>query len=182
MAFDLLLAEYRGLIASRETKEILMSQAQNLADQLERAFRGGAWHGPAVAESLDGIDEATAAARPLPDAHSIWEIVHHLTTWNEVPRRRLDGEWLENLPDERNWPPVEDASASAWRASLAALDDAHAALHARVLDLADDQLDDPVAGSDPTVRGMLLGVLQHNAYHAGQIALLRKALALRRVA
>jgi uncharacterized damage-inducible protein DinB len=151
-----------------------MSQVESLADQLERAFRGGAWHGPAVAETLAGVDATTAAVRLLPGGHSIWEIVHHLTVWNDVPRRRIDGEGLQNLPAERDWPPVGEASADAWRAALAALEEAHAALRARVLDLADGQLDDPVAGSDPTVRGMLLGVLQHNAYHAGQIALLCK--------
>jgi len=152
-----------------------MSQVEGLADQLERSFRGGAWHGPAVAETLAGVDESTAAARPILGAHSIWEIVHHLTVWNDVPRRRLDGEGLQNLSAEGDWPPVRDVSAGAWQAALTALEDAHAALHARVLDLADAQLDDPVTGSDPTVRGMLFGVLQHNAYHAGQITLLRKA-------
>jgi uncharacterized damage-inducible protein DinB len=151
-----------------------MSQVESLADQLERAFRGGAWHGPAVAETLTGVDAATAAARPFSNAHSIWEIVHHLTVWNDVPRRRLDGEGLQNLPAERDWPPVGEISAGAWQAALAALEESHAALHARVLDLTDAQLDDPVVGSDPTVRGMLFGVLQHNAYHAGQIALLCK--------
>jgi uncharacterized damage-inducible protein DinB len=151
-----------------------MSQVESLADQLERAFRGGAWHGPAVAETLAGVDETTAAARPTPGAHSIWEIVHHLTVWNDVPRRRLDGERLQNLPPERDWPPVEDTSAGAWQAALTALEDAHAALHERVLDLTDGQLDDPVVGSDSTVRGTLFGVLQHNAYHAGQIAILHK--------
>jgi len=157
-----------------------MSQAENLADLLERAFRGGAWHGPAVAEALSGVDAATAAARPIEGAHSIWEIVHHLTAWNEAPLRRLDGERLQNLPAERDFPPVTGVSADAWRAALVALEDAHAALHARVRDLADAQLDDPVVGSDPTVRGMLLGVLQHNTYHAGQIVLLRKAQGERR--
>jgi uncharacterized damage-inducible protein DinB len=152
-----------------------MSQVESLADQLERAFRGGAWHGPAVAETLADVDAAIAAARPIAGAHSIWEIVHHLTVWNDVPRRRLDGERLQNLPPERDWPPVADTSAEAWRAALAALEDAHAALHARVLELADGQLDDPVIGSDSTVRGTLFGVLQHNAYHAGQITTLRKA-------
>src|SRR5712691_32604 len=155
----------------------MMTQVESIADHLERAFRGGAWHGPAVAEALAGVAAAAAAARPLAGAHSIWEIVHHLTVWNEVPRRRLDGERLQNLPAELDWPPVADLSAlstAAWQAAQAALQDAHAALRARVLDLADGQLDDPVAGSDPTVRGMLLGVLQHNAYHAGQIVLLRK--------
>jgi uncharacterized damage-inducible protein DinB len=151
-----------------------MIQVENLADQLERAFRGGAWHGPAVAETLADIDETMAAAPPLAGEHSIWEIVHHLTVWNDVPRRRFDGERLQNLPAERDWPPVVDASATAWRAAIAALEDAHDAFHARVLDLTDDQLDDPVTGSDSTVRSTILGVLQHNAYHAGQIALLHK--------
>jgi uncharacterized damage-inducible protein DinB len=151
------------------------SQVTTLADQLERGFRGGAWHGLAVTEALANVDAAAAAARPVGAAHSIWEIVHHLTVWNDVPRRRVDGERLVNMPEEFNWPPVEDVSAGAWRAALAALERAHDALHERVLALADSQLDDPVTGSDPTVRGMLLGVLQHNAYHAGQIVLLSKA-------
>src|SRR3954470_16083489 len=151
-----------------------MSQVESLADQLERAFRGGAWHGPAVAETLAGLDADAAAARPLPGAHSIWEVVHHLTVWNDAPRRRLDGEGMQNLPTERDWPPVGDVSAGAWQAAITSLEESHAALHARVLELTDAQLDDAVAGSDPTVRGMLFGVLQHNAYHAGQIALQRK--------
>jgi uncharacterized damage-inducible protein DinB len=155
-------------------EETVMTEVDSIADLLERGFRGGAWHGPAVAEALAGLDAATAAARPLAGAHSIWEIVHHLAAWNEVPRRRLDGERLQNLPPERDWPPATDLSADAWQAAQAALQGAHAALHARVLELADRQLDDPVVGSDPTVRGMLFGVLQHNAYHAGQIVLLRK--------
>jgi uncharacterized damage-inducible protein DinB len=153
-----------------------MSQVETLADQLERSFHGGAWHGPAVAEALAGVDAAAAAARPVAGGHSIWEIVHHLTVWTDVPRRRIDGEGLQDLPAERDWPPVREPSAGAWSAALAALEEAHAALRARVGELADAQLDDPVVGSDPTVRGMLFGVLQHNAYHAGQIALLRKGV------
>ncbi|HEY0554046.1 MAG TPA: DinB family protein [Thermoanaerobaculia bacterium] len=151
-----------------------MSQVETLADQLERSFQGPAWHGPAVAEALAGVDAAAAAAHPLPDAHSILEIVRHLTVWIDVPRRRIDGERLENLSSERDWPPVGEVSAEAWRAALAGLEAAHAALLARVRDLTEAQLEGPVAGSDPTVRGMLLGVLQHNTYHAGQITLLRK--------
>lgn len=152
-----------------------MSQIDRLADQLVQGFRAGAWHGPAVVETLAGVGAATAAARPVTGGHSIWEIVRHMTVWIDVPRRRIDGERLVDLPAELDWPPVTDRSEGAWRAALAALEEAHEALVARVRRLADAQLDDPVAGSDPTVHGMLLGVLQHNAYHAGQIAILRKA-------
>ncbi len=152
-----------------------MSQSQLLADQLERAFRGGAWHGPSVLEALAGVGAAPATVRLYPGGKTIWEIVHHLTVWNHVPRRRLDGEAIEDVPDTEDWPPVEDTSPAAWQVAVSALEEAHGTLHARVLDLTDGQLDEPVPGSDPTVRGMLLGVLQHNAYHAGQIVLLRKA-------
>ncbi|HEX4499076.1 MAG TPA: DinB family protein [Thermoanaerobaculia bacterium] len=154
-----------------------MSQVTTLADQLERSFHGGAWHGPSVTEALAGVDATAAAAHPLAGAHSIWEIVRHLTAWNEIPLRRIEGERLEGLSQSQDWPSVGDVSPEAWRAALAALAEAHAALQARVRALTDAQLDDPVGGSDPTVRGLLFGVVQHHAYHAGQIVLLRKAVA-----
>ena len=50
-----------------------------LADQLERSFRGGAWHGPALMEVLAGVDAAVARWHPEPASHSIADIVGHLT-------------------------------------------------------------------------------------------------------
>ncbi len=147
-----------------------------LADQLERSFRGGAWHGPAVSEALAGVGAAAAAARPIPSAHSIWELTRHLTTWIDVARRRAGGEVPEVAPEE-DWPPTSGADEAAWTETLDALDEAHRKLLATLLDLDDGRLADPVAGSDPTLRGLLLGIVQHNTYHAGQIVLLKKAAA-----
>lgn len=152
-------------------------ETHRLADLLERAVRGGAWHGPALAESLIGMDAATAAARPVPDAHSIWEVVLHAAAWTDITRRRMAGEAAGQVPEEEDWPPVTDTSEEAWRAAQKTLDEAHRRLHAELLELEDDRLEDPVAGSDPTVRGLLLGLLQHHTYHAGQIVLLEKAIA-----
>ena len=152
-----------------------MSQVENLVDQLERAFRGGAWHGPALAETLRGVDEVMAAARPIPSAHTIWEVVRHVSFWQDAARRRLDGEKVVNVPAEIDWSRAATATSDAWTQELAALEESHQALRARILELSDSQLDDPVTGSDPTVRGMLFGVLQHTGYHAGQIVLLRRA-------
>jgi uncharacterized damage-inducible protein DinB len=149
-------------------------ETARLADQLERSFRGGAWHGPAVAEALDGVGAAAAARRPLVGAHTIAEIVGHLTYWLRAAVVRLRGEREEEVLGRADWPPAATAE-DAWRAARAALEAAHRELHAAVVALEDSRLDDPVPGSDPTVRGMLLGLLQHNAYHAGQIALLAKA-------
>jgi len=69
-------------------------------------------------ELLADVTAATAAARPLSDAHSIWEIVLHIATWEEVVRRRLQGEVVTHLPSEQDWPPVQDISEAAWRKVL----------------------------------------------------------------
>ena len=157
-----------------------LTEAARLADQLERAHRGGAWHGPSFSEAIAGLDAATAASRPIPEAHSAWEIVAHVSSWLDVGRRRIEGEAVPDVPPARDWPKVPsgerpaDADA-AWQADLATLEERFARLHAAVARLDDAQLDTPVAGSDPTVRGLLYGILQHHAYHGGQIVMLRKA-------
>jgi uncharacterized damage-inducible protein DinB len=150
-------------------------ETSRLADQLERAFRGGAWHGPSLDEALHGVDAATAAARPIGEAHSIAEITGHVAFWIDAARRRMEGEEIINVSPEVDFPPDGAKSDEAWRATLANLEQAHRRLHAALLALDDDALDGAVAGSDPTVRGQLLGILQHNAYHAGQIVVLTKA-------
>jgi len=150
-------------------------ETARLADQLERAFRGGAWHGPSLAQTLADVNAAAARRRALHGAHTIWEIALHAGAWIDVARRRLTGEAIGELAPELDWAGAKEVSEDDWQAALADLEEAHCGLHAAVLDLEDARLDDPVAGSDPTVRGLLLGILQHNAYHAGQIAILKKA-------
>lgn len=150
-----------------------------LADQLERSFHGGAWHGPSVAEVLAGVDAASAALKVLP-SHSIWETVHHLAAWCDIARQRMAGDETPCCPpEELDWPRPTEVSAAAWAASRRTLDEAHRRLHTTFHALCDADLERPVAGSDPTLRGLIVGMLQHNAYHAGQIALLKKAAAAR---
>ncbi|MGH9360312.1 MAG: DinB family protein [Thermoanaerobaculia bacterium] len=152
-------------------------ETTRLADQLERSYRGGAWHGPSLAESLEGVDAEAAAHRSADGVHTIAEITGHAAFWIDAARRRMAGEDLTDVPPEVDFPRDGAASPEAWRRTLAGLEQAHRGLHAALSALDDEQLDAAVAGSDPTVRGLLLGILQHNAYHAGQIALLKKARA-----
>jgi len=154
-----------------------MSETSDLASELERTFRGPAWHGPALLELLAEVDATRAVRRPVDGAHSIWEIVNHLVVWNEAPLRRLAGEAVVDLPPAQDWPPVPEASARHWEHAVTMLREAHRKLVCAVESLRDADLDRPVAGSAPTARGMLFGVLAHNLYHTGQIAMLAKAQA-----
>ena len=153
-----------------------MSETARIADQLRRAFSGDAWHGDSVLEILNGVTAAQAAARPIPHAHTIWELVLHIAAWDGAVRRRLAGEALE-LSDEQNFPPVKDTSESAWRKTLEHVRQVHDELVQAVSESPDTRLTEQVPGKQGAHYNyyyMLHGVVQHELYHAGQVALLKK--------
>jgi len=150
------------------------SEVQRIDDQIERAYRQGAWSGPTVLETLFGVSTRKAAARPIGDAHSIWEITVHIGVWKDVVTRRLKGEVVSSVPPDQDWPPVTDTSAAAWKRALADLEARHQALRKVVAGIRDEQLDQPATKGGSSRYVQLHGVIQHDLYHAGQIALLRK--------
>jgi uncharacterized damage-inducible protein DinB len=152
-----------------------MRETERIEDQLRRSIEGPAWHGPSLLELLRTVDAQHAAAKPVRDLHSIWEIVGHVTAWQDVVRRRLGGEVIGDLPPEQNFPPVTDASAVAWQREIDRLEGSSQDLRRAILTLAEEALDAPVRGKNYNVYVMLHGTVQHNLYHAGQIAILRKA-------
>jgi len=155
-----------------------MNDIDFLADQLRRAQVGEAWHGPSLRETLAGVRAEMAAARPIRGAHTIWELVLHVSAWLRAVGRRLAGESLE-LAGAEDWPPVEDTSESAWQKALATLDHETSALQEAIARLPEGSLRKGVSGCNYSVRFMLEGVVQHHLYHAGQIALLKKIAAPR---
>jgi uncharacterized damage-inducible protein DinB len=152
-----------------------MSEVTRIADELRRSHEGEAWHGPPLEALLAGVSAAQAAARPIPDAHSIWELVLHIAAWERFVTRRLAGETIVDVPDAENFPPVTDTSPAAWERARDELRAAQRTLQEAVGRLTDERLRDIVSGKGYSVYFMLHGVIQHNLYHAGQIALLKKA-------
>jgi len=150
-----------------------LSQSARLADQLRRAFSGPAWHGPALLQLLKDVDAKTAAARPLANAHSIWELVLHIAAWDGAALRRLGGK-RARLTDKQNFPPVPEATEAAWREAVAHAKRMHDELVKTVASLPDSRLRETVPGKRYDFYHMLHGVVQHELYHAGQIAVLKK--------
>lgn len=150
-----------------------MTEIERIQDQFRRTMYGEAWHGPALWPLLDDVTAEQAAARTLPDAHPIWTLVLHLTTWQNVVRRRLLGE--KYSPSEgQNFPTAYEVSPEAWQRDCHALKQSHEALMATLAGLTDADLDQsPVGGTFPTY-ALLHGTIHHTLYHAGQIAILKK--------
>jgi len=119
--------------------------------------------------------------------HTIWELVLHTTTWERYAMKRLQAgpgprSLGEGGPNEKhepsaeeNFPTVTDTSEAAWKKTLEELELTTDRLCAMIRELASDaRLDDKVPGKDYNVYFLLHGIAQHNIYHAGQIALLKK--------
>ncbi|HTU42595.1 MAG TPA: DinB family protein [Candidatus Aquilonibacter sp.] len=152
------------------------SQPSLVAEQLRRAFAGDAWHGPSVLELLAGVNAATAAAKPIRNVHSIWELVLHIAVWDDAALRRLDGKiWEPEGTD--NFPIPPKPAEAAWRRAIAGAKRTHNLLVKTVVSLPESRLWDQVPGKKYDFYHMLHGVAQHELYHAGQIAILKKAQA-----
>ncbi len=157
-----------------------MPESPRIADQLLRSVYGPAWHGPALKEILANVEPDQAARRPILGAHTIWELVSHITAWQEAVRAWLTGELgslpeLDKIPDV-DWPPTPaPPTPEAWKDAVTAAKRACKNLVKAVQNLDDARLDEIVAGREYNVYFLLHGVVQHNLYHAGQIAILKKA-------
>lgn len=152
-----------------------MSEIERIADQLERGFDGDAWHGNPLMKILHGVTAAQAAAHPVEGAHSIWEIVNHLRAWRPAIEKRLSGEIVE-LRGEHDWPPVTDTSDAGWRNSVRDLRERHQSMMKAVRTFPESKLGEKAPNRDHSFYVLLHGMVQHDLYHAGQIAILKKAV------
>ena len=158
-----------------------MGAIEVLADQWRRSCWSDPWHGSSLGALLRDVDAATAAARPLEGAHSIWEVVLHLTGWTGEVARRLEGH-APAMPQAGDWPAPPDPTAGRWQETLDGLADAQGHLERLIVAFPADRLGERVGherdaplGTGVSYEGLIQGSLQHNAYHGGQIALLRRA-------
>ncbi|HEX8557688.1 MAG TPA: DinB family protein [Pyrinomonadaceae bacterium] len=156
-----------------------MREVERIAEQLRRAHEGGAWHGPALEELLEGLTAGQAALRPVEGAHSVWELAAHVEAWERAVLRRLGGDPAAIYDTAEDWPAPADAAEDDWRAMRSRLAETYAALREAVLALDDALLDEPILAGMSTRYVSLHGAIQHTLYHAGQMALVRKALGLK---
>jgi uncharacterized damage-inducible protein DinB len=151
-----------------------MPETARIADQARKMFDGGAWHGPSVVEVLADVDADVAASHPIAGARSIWELVLHLVATQDVLLRRIGGE-AAGQKTEEFWPAVPPVSESAWAETVERLRRQEAALRQAIGAFPEDRLDAPLTAGGSSAYNNFQGHVQHNAYHAGQIALLKKA-------
>jgi len=152
------------------------TECLRISEQLRHAFEGGAWHGPSLKELLAGVTAEQAQAHPAPSCHSIWELVLHISVWVQVTLEAVQGVPMpQPLPAERNFRAAPGGD-EAWQRDVLGLLEVNRKLSNAVEHFGDERLEEIVPGRKYDFYTLLHGVVQHSLYHAGQMAILRKAL------
>lgn len=147
-----------------------------LMHRMAYVFENGGWS-VGLKGALAGLGADQAAWRSETGGNTIWQIVNHLAFWKEIGAERLTGAPMRAgriANDETFGPQGAPTDEASWQAALARLQAAHEALTAAVAQLTDAALAEPPPGGS-TPRGELIaGLIEHDAYHAGQIVTLRR--------
>lgn len=150
-----------------------MNEVKFVMDQLRTTFSGDSWHGPSVMKTLEGIDAVQAAARPLGERHTIWELVDHMTYWLEEAHKALKAKEMPRPEKVMDWPRMRSGE-DQWRESVSRLEAAVNMLLDELTTWNTKDLEKTVAGANYSYRQMLHGAVHHNLYHTGQIAILKR--------
>ena len=152
-----------------------MDRDRRLRAQVVDLLRGGHAHMPFAAAVVD-FPEALINARAPNVAYTFWHLLEHL--------RLTQADILAYLTradyEEREWPrdywPAPDATATKqeWDGSVAAFRRDLAAIVAIVADEGTDLFGPVPSNPEHTVLREALLVADHNAYHVGELAILRQ--------
>jgi uncharacterized damage-inducible protein DinB len=153
----------------------------NLIDELERSFHGDAWHGNSTMSLLSTLEAEKVYMHPIANAHSIAELVLHITAWTEEVIERIHGANAKE-PLRGDWPMPKEQSDAEWTLMVNDFKKANKKLidTLKELNLSDwstvvkDDRDLTVRNTITSYAQLVNGLIQHHAYHSGQIALLMK--------
>ena len=145
-------------------------ELKHIVKVLQHTYEKNAWHGPAVKEVLENVTPADAQKR-LSDSHSIIELVAHMTAWRLFVVKKLQGNTEYKVTDEMNFTTPTD-----WVKVIEELDASQARLIEALKSFDSSKLYDPVPHGSYNYNfyTLLHGIIHHDLYHAGQIALLKK--------
>jgi uncharacterized damage-inducible protein DinB len=166
---------------SLDVEEVTMSVKANLGQRLLTVWNGEPWYGSSSSAILAGVTAAEALAHPLPGAQSIWETLLHMTAWTEETASRLAG-GESKAPARGDWPAVTGSTQDEWMAAQGELLAARKALLHAIETSHEESLFIQVpkkgeqGGTGATRAHTVSGLADHDVYHLGQIALLKKSL------
>ena len=146
---------------------------KHLIDQFRRTFDGAAWHGPNLLSTLRDLPPEKRTAR-IGDSHNPAELVHHMKAWRRFAIRKLTGDKDYEVSEQDNFPIINSVDDEQWQHLLDELAYTQHRLLVLLEQIDERQLERQVPGRDYNFSTLLHGIVHHDVYHLGQIALLKK--------
>jgi uncharacterized damage-inducible protein DinB len=122
--------------------------------------------------TLRDIQAEKAAGKPS-GGNSIWEITNHLVAWRENVLQRVSGTAIAT-PLHNYFVPIADTSENAWQQTLEKLEQSQKRWENFLSKMRDEDLTGIYSGNGLTHYQHIHSIIQHDAYHLGQIVMLAK--------
>ncbi len=155
----------------------MRQEIEKITDLLHHTFEGSPWHGLSVLDIIEDVSAEQALRRLHAGTHNICELVRHMTNWRTFAIEKLKGNPTFDiaLNTAADWPVVDTLAETNWQQYKDNLRHTQQQLLDLLAMIPDTRLDDIVGGRKYSFRVLLYGIIQHDTYHQGQIALVRKA-------
>jgi uncharacterized damage-inducible protein DinB len=155
----------------------MKNEMQSIIRNLENTLGGTPWYGRPVYELLEEIDPAMAYKKPNENSHSLADLLYHMITWADFALKRIEGDKEKDMAafEKMDWREI-DPAVHTWKKGLTEFRSIHKKI-IQLLEKKDDEfLKEIVDYRNYNFRFLLNGFIQHNIYHIGQIAYLKKLL------
>jgi uncharacterized damage-inducible protein DinB len=144
-------------------------------EEFRTVYDGDPWYGRSLQHILSVAEEAKVFEKPNPETHSVYELLMHIFVWRDLLLKRLNGDGASKIEIDSKEDWTDEESAISWKQLRAKMDDNQAGIIKALSSLTDDSLELPLAGTKHSLRFCLKGHIEHDIYHAGQIALAIKS-------
>ncbi len=149
-------------------------EVERLIKLFKDHYNGSPWLDVTIVDTLKSVS-AAQAARKIGNHNSIWQIVRHMIAWRHANLNRIQGA-IHHAPANNYIGEITDSSEQAWKSELQALEESQKAILSYLLSGKDLGFDAVYPPNSLTYYEHIQAILQHDAYHLGQIVLLKKLL------
>lgn len=148
-------------------------ETERLRHELIQLYNGDPWIEVQLKQTLSGISAEKAAKRIAEGRNSIWEILNHMIEWRRMLLKRLTGNILP-APEDNFIREISDQTEESWKHTNKELEGTQQEWINFLDELSDEDLEKVYPGNGRSYYYHIQGLLQHDAYHLGQIVLLSK--------
>ncbi len=152
---------------------------ERFVTDLETLYQGNPWYGNSMCDALDKVPLEHWNRKPNGVSNSIAALVFHMIDWRGFVIEKIKGNALFDIPlnSPMDWRVDNEVRNNAERIeALRALEATQTELCALLKQKKEDWLEAKTAGKPYNNAYMLAGMLQHDAYHLGQINLINSIL------